>query len=250
MQSVKPFLTAEWRKLAMANYAIDPIILADHIPNLTELDFHNGKCYVSLVGFMFLDTRVKGIRIPFHIDFEEINLRFYLRCHDELEIKRGVGFVKEIVPRAALTFIANMLYKEKYVTLPTRHTWVKQEKDLLAKYEWKTNRWNSLSINAEPVSTPIGSGSDEEFILEHYWGYTKVNQLTTFEYKVEHPRWQVYPVKEFNIDVDFGTLYGDKFAFLQHQQPESVFLVEGSEIAVYPKTTLNATHAQIKMATR
>lgn len=237
---MKPFLTAEWRKLAMANYAIDPKLLKDHVPHLTQLDLHNGICYVSLVGFMFLNTRVMGIRVPFHIDFEEINLRYYVHHHDGRENKRGVGFIKEIVPKPALSFIANFLYKEKYVTLPTAHHWQETFLDLNVQYKWKTHSWNSLSVNAMPAAHEISPGSDEEFILEHYWGYTKANNKITFEYKVEHPKWSVYPVNDFEIDVDFAGLYGKEFGFLKGENPVSVFLAEGSEISVFPKNTLRS----------
>ncbi len=74
-----PFLTAEWRHLAMLNYEIDPVILRPFVPSGTELDSWNGKTYVSIVGFLFLKTRVRGLAIPFHQNFEEINLRFYVR---------------------------------------------------------------------------------------------------------------------------------------------------------------------------
>src|SRR6185436_6168258 len=118
------FLTAEWRKLTMANYAIDSKLLAPLLPYKTELDLWNNTCYVSLVGFMFLNTRLKGIRIPFHSDFEEVNLRFYVRYKDEIknEWKRGVVFIKEIVPKPALTFVANSIYKEHYQTMPMKHS--------------------------------------------------------------------------------------------------------------------------------
>lgn len=222
----------------MANYAVDAKILQKYIPAHTVIDTHNGICYVSLVGFMFLNTRVKGFRVPFHINFEEINLRYYVRHENDFETRRGVGFIKEIVPRPALSFIANFLYNEKYVTLPTEHMWTQTPLDLTVDYKWKTNRWNSLSVNAMPASHPIVAASDAEFILEHYWGYTQVDERTTFEYKVEHPRWEIYPVNNFEINVDFEYLYGKEFAFLKNVKPASIFLAEGSEIAVYPKSVL------------
>ena len=44
-------------------------------------------CYVSLVGFMFKNTRLLNIPIPFHTDFEEVNLRFYVKHFDGNEWK-------------------------------------------------------------------------------------------------------------------------------------------------------------------
>jgi uncharacterized protein len=225
------FLKAEWRKLAMVNYAIDPKILTNYIPNQVELDLWNNICYVSLVGFMFLDTKIKGIKIPFHRDFEEVNLRFYVRYNNKGEWKRGVVFIKEIVPKPALTFVANTIYKENYETMPMNHSWEVEGKTLLIQYRWKKERWNSLKVMADNVLINIEPGSEEEFITEHYWGYTKI-QKTTSEYQVEHPRWQVYPISSWQVDVDFGLLYGKDFDFLKNEKPKSVFLAEGSDIKV------------------
>lgn len=228
----KTFLTAEWRKLAMANYVIDEKILEKYIPAKTELDLWQGTCYISLVGFMFLNTRLKGLSIPYHRDFEEVNLRFYVRYYENGEWKRGVVFIKEIVPKPALSLIANTLYKEHYETLPVKHVWTESDNNLYVEYSWKKNEWHTFSILAENKSTPIRQGSEEEFITEHYWGYTKINGHITSEYKVEHPRWELYPTKNYKIEVDFGKLYGSDFSFLSAEKPLSVFLAEGSEVSV------------------
>ena len=228
----KTFLKAEWRKLVMANYAVDKKLLESYLPHKTELDLWNDTCYVSLVGFMFLDTRVMGLRIPFHTTFEEVNLRFYVRYKDQGEWKRGVVFIKEIVPKRSLTFVANTIYKEKYETMPMSHSWVTADDNLTMEYKWKKNKWNSIRVVASGVSNMIDIGSEEEFITEHYWGYTKVEDKQTSEYGVEHPRWEVYRTLDYSIDVDFGDIYGQSFEFLKEETPRSVFLAEGSIIEV------------------
>ena len=216
----------------MANYVVDKKILSPYLPHKTELDLWNDKCYVSLVGFMFLDTRIKGFRIPFHVDFEEVNLRFYVRYHDGAEWKRGVVFIKEIVPKPALTFVANTVYRENYETMPMSSTRVATDDGLTVEYKWKKNKWYSLSVNTDNTAVDIVHGSEEEFITEHYWGYTRIRQEKTSEYGVEHPRWEVYPTKDYSIDVDFADVYGRNFEFLRSQKPQSVILAEGSEICV------------------
>lgn len=230
------FLTAEWRKLAIANYIIDPKILAPYIPYKTTPDIWNDKCYVSLVGFNFINTKLKGIAVPFHRNFEEVNLRFYVRYKDATGWKRGVTFIKEIVPKPALSFIANTFYKENYVALPMKHQHSTTDRDISVSYEWRCKgRWHSLSVVADKLPFEIRSGSDEEFITEHYWGYTSLNERTSSEYQVAHPKWKVYKVNTSAIEVNFGDVYGDDFSFLSTQKPESVMLAEGSEIAVLSK---------------
>lgn len=228
----KTFLTAEWRKLVMANYVVDPELLASYLPNRTEIDLWKGTCYVSLVGFMFLNTRLMGFKIPFHTHFEEVNLRFYVRHKDGDQWKRGVVFIKEIVPRPALTFVANIVYKENYETMPMSHLWDGSDERQKVEYRWKKKRWNSLQIETSSTPQSIATGSEEEFITEHYWGYARITHDRTTQYEVVHPRWDIYPTIDYTIDVDFTGTYGAEFSSLNLITPSSVFLAEGSEIAV------------------
>ncbi|WP_294823317.1 DUF2071 domain-containing protein [uncultured Flavobacterium sp.] len=228
----RTFLDAQWRKLIMVNYAVEPEVLKKYLPFETELDLWNGTCYVSLVGFMFVNTKMLGMRIPLHVNFEEVNLRFYVKYKDTEQYKRGVVFLKEIVPRAAITFVANLLYNENYETLKTRHSWTETNDTRTVEYGWRKGQWHSVKVIADNKAVDIAPGSEEEFITEHFWGYTKINSVATSEYEVVHPRWQIYPVRDYKVDVDFRKVYGSDFAFLQDLTPVSVYLAEGSEILV------------------
>jgi len=242
------FLKAEWRKLAIANFIIEPEVLLKYIPSGTELDLYNGKCYVSLVGFMFLNTKLLGVKVPFHVDFEEVNLRFYVKRIENDTTKRGVVFIKEIVPKPALTLVANTVYNENYETLPMKHFWKEDAHNLTVSYQWKKNgKWNRFLIKADNRSSEIKTGSETEFITEHYWGYAKVDQEKTNEYEVRHPRWEKYNVSDYELEVDFGSVYGKEFEFLGNRKPDSVMLAEGSEITVENKTAIKQpNHAQKK----
>ena len=240
MENANIFLTAEWRKLAFANYSIDKNILEKYLPPFTQLDEYQGKCYVSLVGFMFLNTKLLGVKVPFHGAFEEVNLRFYVKYFDNGEWKRGAVFIKEIVPKLAITMVANTIYKEKYQTLSMKHHWDIQPHSLSISYSWKLKNWQTFSLETSAVSEKITPGSELEFITEHYWGYTKLNNRTTSEYEVGHPKWDIYPVLNYKIEVDFAANYGQDFSFLNHRQPDSLILAEGSEIYVMKGKKLKA----------
>jgi uncharacterized protein YqjF (DUF2071 family) len=229
------FLTAEWRKLIMAQYIVNPLTLSPWLPTGVELDLYKGRCYVSLVGFLFDEVRVKGIPIPFHTCFEEINLRFYVRrVEPDGTQKRGVVFVREFVPRSAITTIARRIYEEPYATLPTRSSIEPKAHRLNVRYDWRYRKiWHSLAVEAASDAKPIAPGSEEEFITEHYWGYTKRRNGSTSAYQVEHPRWKVYPIIRYAIAADFAALYGPAFALLNQQSPASVLLAEGSAVAVH-----------------
>ena len=230
----RTFLTAEWRKLIMAQYAVEPATLKPWLPRGVELDLYQDKCYVSLVGFLFDSVRVKGLAIPFHTRFEEVNLRFYVaRTEPDGTRRRGVVFIREFVPRAAITLIANSLYEEPYATLSMRHSIASTPSALAVSYGWRsTGTWHSVAVEANPNPQPIAPGSEEEFITEHYWGYTKRSRGNTSEYGVQHPRWQVYPIHKFTVQADFAALYGPAFASLNARPPDSMLLAEGSAVSV------------------
>ena len=230
------FLKAEWRKLAIANYIVDPQILEKYLPYKTELDIWDDKCYISLIGFMFMNTKVLGLKIPYHTNFEEVNLRFYVRHFANNEWRRGVVFIKELVPRHAITLIANTLYDEHYQTVKMSHEWLKEKDQLKVKYQFDLRGKNqSIAVTAKNELVDIESNSETEFITEHYWGYTKIKENKTTGYQVTHPRWQAYPVLNYKIDFDFEEVYGMDFSFLNHIKPYSLMLAEGSEITVEGK---------------
>ncbi|MBJ2126543.1 YqjF family protein [Flavobacterium sp. IB48] len=233
------FLKAEWKNLTLVNYEIDAEILEKYLPTGTEIDIWDNKCYVSLVGFMFKNTRVLGLKVPFHIDFEEVNLRFYVKRFENGIWKRGVVFIKEIVPKKAITFIANTLYQEHYETQKMRHEIIENQNTNTFIYQWKNDKeWNTIEIETKKDLSKIEIDSEAEFITEHYFGYTKIDEETTFEYEVTHPRWEQFEVVNHRIDIDFEKNYGSDFGFLQTQKPTSIFLAQGSKITVKNKRKL------------
>ncbi len=233
---MKKFLTARWQDLIMANYEVEPAVLASRVPRGTELDLHDGKCFVSLVGFMFLDTRVLGLPVPFHVNFEEVNLRYYVKREVDGELRRAVCFVKEIVPRYAIATVARVMYGEPYECWRMSH----ERTDTTVSYSWSRDGVaNRLGVDIDESLGVPPEGSHGEFIIEHYWGYTSRREDRVDEYKVEHPKWELFSVKNEQIDVDFGGTYGSEFAFLANSSPYSVLLAKGSEVAVYKGTTID-----------
>lgn len=234
----RPFLTAEWRYLAMLNYEIDAAILQPFVPRGTELDSFKGKTFVSMVGFLFENTRVMGLPVPFHQNFEEINLRFYVRHKGEDGWRRGVVFIKEIVPRAAIAWVARWLYNENYVALPTGHALLRSPDDPMniasAKYFWTfEKRAQFLEVVTGGAPSHFVEGSAEEYIAQHYWGYSKQRNGGTVEYRVDHPGWRIWQARSARLECDVEKLYGEQFAQVLRGTPSSAFLAEGSEITVY-----------------
>ncbi len=225
----------------MLNYAIEPALLAPFVPDGTELDFHQGQTFVSVVGFLFLHTRVRGVPIPFHRNFEEVNLRFYVRHRSAEGWRRGVTFVRELVPRRAIAVVARVFYDEPYLALPMRHHLAEGADGLSVEYQWqREGSWETLALSAAGEYFESAPDSHEEFITEHYWGYTK-RAAGTSEYQVEHPRWRVRSAETWKFHADVATLYGSMFVETLKAEPVSAFIAEGSAIQVRPR------HARIAM---
>lgn len=229
----RPFLTARWVHLAMLNYEVDPQILRALVPKGTELDFWNGRCFVSVVGFQFLDTRILGFAVPLHRDFEEVNLRFYVRRAAGGEVRRGVVFIKEIVPRRALAWVANTVYNEKYVALPMRSDDRLVTESRSVAYCWRYDgTWCRLAATVDGESHLPGESSEQSFITEHYWGYTRQRDGSTLEYQVEHPRWNVWNARHSELAGDVAALYGADLGVHLAGSASSCFVADGSEVLV------------------
>lgn len=223
----------------MANYRINPDVLKPFLPFGTTFDFFEDACYVSLVGFMFLDSKLGGIPIPFHQSFEEVNLRFYVSSDYDGQSKRGVVFIKELVPAPLVAFVADAFYQEHYHSCPMWHEFITDADTQSIEYKWHKKKWHTLKIVSDTIQKPLVEGSAASFFTEHYLGCTRINEQLTFEYDVFHDPWMVYDTKEYTIDVDFETCYGGHFAFLNQAEPDFVFLAEGSAIMLQKGRKIN-----------
>ncbi len=216
----------------MLNYPIERAALEPLVPRGLELDEFASVTYVSVVGFLFLRTRVYGIPFPFHRNFEEVNLRFYVRHRAPEGWRRGVVFVREIVPRRAIAILARRLYGEPYSAFPMRHSIGRDGAELHCRYEWQRDgRREFVSASAAGEAQPIAAGSLEEFITQHYWGYTARGRRCT-QYQVEHPRWRVWRATTAQFEADVKSLYGPEFVRPLAAPPASAFVADGSPVVV------------------
>lgn len=220
----------------MANFAVDPSVLAPHVPAGTLLDSCGGTTYASVVAFRFLGTRVRGIPVPFHRNFEEINLRFYVRRQHPEGVRRGVVFLKEVVPRWAIAAVARRVYHEPYIALPTRSTIEPPGRQgRTFAYGWRlASGWCALEASVRDAPALPAAGSVEEFIAEHYWGYNRQPDGSTMEYRVDHPPWKVWHATGSRFTCDVAALCGPAFERWLTAPPASVFVADGSPVTVYP----------------
>jgi uncharacterized protein YqjF (DUF2071 family) len=235
MAEQRVFLSAEWRDLVMLNYEVDPEILRPYVPVGVELDTFAGRTFVSLVGFQFLRTKLCGyLAVPFHSNFDEVNLRFYVRRREGGEVRRGVVFVRELVPRMAIARFARLIYGERYDSCPMWHRIARNADGLAAEYGWS---WRGgqfqLSAQASGAPSPVTDGALERFITEHYWGYSAKSAGQSIEYRVSHDPWRVWVSKDAGFEGDGGALYGSGFGEILRRAPDSAFIAEGSPVLVH-----------------
>jgi hypothetical protein len=239
-----PFLSATWRHLAMLNYEVDPAVLAGRVPPGTELDTWHGHALVTLLGLRFLNLGIRGIAIPGHRDFDQINLRFYVRRPmGDGQWRRGVVFVKEVVPKRLIVAVAKAWYGEPYMRLPTRHVIEAPPggepgvggSGFLVRYQWKQRgHWQGMSGRAAGHPAVFAPGSVEEFVTERYWGYRAHRGGGTSEFRTQHPSWLVRPLRDTRLDGDLARLCGPALGQHLRREPHSAFLADGSAVAVFP----------------
>jgi uncharacterized protein len=232
----RPFLTAEWRYAVMSSYEIERHVLEPLVPAGTLLDAWHGTTLVSVVGFRFLRTRLLGVPVPFHTDFDEVNLRFYVRRELPAETRRGVVFVRELVPRAAVSLVARLAYNEPYRTVPMRSTAPTTPVEAPGRlaYEWRIgSEWHRLAAAAVgPPAVPVPDSS-AAFVTEHSWGYTRQRDGGTVEYQVTHPRWRVWQAESPVLSADVTRVWGSRFVSALSRPPASTLIAEGSAVAVF-----------------
>jgi uncharacterized protein YqjF (DUF2071 family) len=231
--SRRAFLTAEWRWLAMLNYEVDPALVAHHVPRGCELDLFDGEAYVSVVGFLFDDTRLLGVPIPFHRTFEEVNLRFYVRRTVEGEVRRAVTFLREFVPRRAIAHVARWVYNEPYRAVPMAHEWQGAGPgDVPLRVEYRAGPMR-FAVETSGATMALAPDSFEAFISEHYWGYTAQRDGGTLEYEVAHPPWRIAPAQTAVLTGDIELAYGPVVAACLQRPPHSAWLADGSPVTVF-----------------
>jgi len=238
MSGERPFLEAEWRHLALLNYEVDPALLDPLVPAGTELDLWEGKAFVSVVGFLFLETRLKGVPIPLHGSFEEVNLRFYVKREVEGEVRRAVTFIQEFVPKPAVSLVARLFYNENYAAVPMSHSFEGFDDESSTarslSYSWgRAGTESSIEISWDEPLEEMAPGSEEEFIAEHYWGYSMQRGGGTMEYEVEHPRWMVARARDARLRCDVAEVYGERYVEALSAEPSSVFYAAGSAVKVH-----------------
>ena len=242
-----PFLHAEWRDLVMLNYDVAPGVLAPLVPAGTTLDLWQGRALVSVVGFRFLRTRVLGVPIPHHRDFTEVNLRFYVRREVGGEVRRGVVFVRELVPRLGVALVARLAYNEPYRAVPMRWSALgppSADAPRRFVYEWRTGGvWQQVAATAVGAPAVPPPDSEATFVAEHYWGYTRQRDGSTVEYAVAHPPWRVRAAESPVLVAEVRSLYGAAFERALAAPPASAFVAEGSPVVVYRPRRLAAAAA-------
>lgn len=239
-RSERVFLSAEWLDLVFLNYVVEPTLLHPYVPQGTTLGSFRGKTYLSLVGFRFCKTKLWGrVAVPLHTDFDEVNLRFYVHRETQSEPRRGVVFIKEIVPKPAIAITARFVYGENYVSFPMQHKISTAKDGLEVEYSWKQGSGRSRIFARSNVAPKLPApNSLEQYITEHYWGYSRQKSGNSLEYHVSHIPWSIRFASEARFAGDASELYGKEFGEVLSREVDSAYIANGSAVEVYAGSKL------------
>jgi len=224
------FMTAEWRRLINLTYAVEPALLQPHLPRGLALDVIDGKAFVGLVPFSFEKICLRGYRIPFHTRFPEINLRFYVRHGD----RRGVVFLQECAPKAAVVWLARKKYNEPYRKMRMQETVRMGTGSFSVRQSiWCGGKKNFVEVEAGLNAFVPAAHTHDHYFKELEFGFGSGHDGKTKLYRVHHPAWEIFPVQRVQVDLDFAVIFGKKWAFLSGEKPFNAALVKGSAVQVY-----------------
>lgn len=224
MKTNNIFMSGEWKDLIMSTFEIDKSILEPYLPKNTEIDFYKGKALLSMVAFTFSKVKFFGIRVPFHQQFGQINFRFYVKS--KIDGAKGVVFVKEFAPKPLIAYIANWFYNEPYHYKKIRLKKSIDNNQIKLNYSFRDSK---IDIESKLQTNQLINNTFEHFVVDRYIAFIKNYKGKTFQYKIYHKPWELYNLKNINIDKTILNLLPKKFKNLKHI---STSFVKGSSIEV------------------
>jgi len=227
----RPSLTARWSNLVLLTYEVDPALVEPWLPGGVEADLVGGRALVSLIAFDFLDTRIRGRRIPGFVDFPEINFRTYVRGGDRL----GVVAIRELVPSPLAAAVGRLRFNEPFRAAPIESRTVSMGDELLVEHRWKwKDQGYFLRMTSDQTSVPAAAEAPAHHLLGRRWAYGRSRRGEPKVLRIEHPEWALRRVRTLDFDVDYAALYGPEWAVLNGKQPASTHLAVGSAVSIFP----------------
>lgn len=227
----RPSLTARWSNLILLTYPVDEGLVRPWLPRDVEPDLVDGRAQVSLIAFDFVDTRVRGRRIPGFVDFPEINFRTYVRQGD----RRGVAVLRELVPSPLAAAIGRLRFNEPFRSAQMESRTASLGDELVVEHRW---RWKDgrhfVRVTADQNSDAAPLEGPVHDLLGRRWAFGRTRRGDPMVLRVEHPAWALRRVRTLDFEVDFGALYGPEWAELNQRQPASTHLAVGSAVSIFP----------------
>jgi uncharacterized protein YqjF (DUF2071 family) len=201
---------------------------------------------LSLVAFHFADNRVLGVPIPFAREYDQINLRFYVRRRlEDGGWRRGVVFLRELAPAKPVVAGARFVYGERYdcvpVTARVRPPGAAGTRGGRAVYRWRDrHQVHRLAVDFHGPAALPGPGSLEDFLTDRHFGYVSAERATR-EYRVDHPPWRVWPATDARLSHGIADAFGRRFERALDRAPLSAFVAEGSRMELHRPHALAGT---------
>ncbi len=227
----RPFLAARWSHIVLLTFEAPEDLIRRAIPPGVEPDRWKGRTHVSVVALQMLDVRIKGWRIPGFTSHPQVNFRTYVRAAGE----PGVWFVRQFVPSRLIAAVGRLRYGEPFWPTPIRSRVLDRHGEVRAEYAvgpaalgWHVSVTGSHAARVPPPD------SAEHYFIERAFACRARPDGKLGVFRVAHPAWAVRDVRAVDYRLDFGSLYGGEWEFLNRAQPAGAVFAEGSEVAVYP----------------
>ena len=227
----RPTLTARWTNLALLTYEVEEAVVRPYLPEGVEPDVVAGQALVSLIAFDFVDTRIRGRRIPGFVDFPEVNFRTYVRQGD----RQGVVAIRELVPSPLAAAVGRLRFNEPFRSTPMESRTASMGDELVVEHRWRwKDRRYFVRMTADQASAPSTQEGPAHHLLGRRWAFGTSRHGEPIVLRVEHPHWALRPVRTVDFEVDFAALYGPEWAVLNERRPSSTLLAVGSPVSIFP----------------
>lgn len=239
---MRKFLTTLWGYQWFQTWEVEPDLLLPYLPHKIGLYTERQKAIVSIVASFFENTKVKGIQVPFHVSFPQIDLRFYVEHKNSL----GIGFIKQIVPRYCISLWANRIFNEKYVTLPLEFQRLNHENGFLAFYKlWNKKQYNSIEIFSTNDLKPL----EHDLYNDLKWGFSNDSYKNLLRYRIEAGEtYQTFNEVEASINFEYDKLFGNQWGFLKKHEPIHSFFLAPNKVKIYqPEILIGERYAETKI---
>jgi hypothetical protein len=184
-------LAMGWRHLLFENWAVDPALVSAHLPDDLSVDTHDGDAWLSVVPFINVCVRPRGLPAWTGLRLPELNLRTYVTRDGE----PGVYFFSLDAQGVASVLGARIFHHLPYYYARISLSWDDGRVAFGSRRLHPGDRPAEYEATYWPTGEPFSAPDDDlaRFLVERYQFFTQAPDGTLRYTTVEHEPWTLYP---------------------------------------------------------